>query len=60
MTEPGSGLGLYIRRQLIEMHGGSIRAESPRHGRGSTFWFVLPKGPVRPLDGPTGRKDAEL
>lgn len=52
VTEPGSGLGLYICRQFVEAHGGAIGAESPGAGKGSTFWFTLPKmaappGPMR-------------
>ncbi|MCL4370273.1 MAG: ATP-binding protein, partial [Chloroflexi bacterium] len=38
---PGSGLGLYICRNIIEAHGGRIWAESTL-GQGSTFAFVLP------------------
>lgn len=37
---PGSGLGLYICRRLIEAHGGEIRAES--RDSGNTFSFTLP------------------
>jgi PAS domain S-box-containing protein len=43
----GLGLGLAIARQLVEMHGGAITAESPGPGRGSTFVIRLP---VRPPD----------
>ena len=37
----GDGLGLYICRQIIEAHGGSIWAESVE-GKGATFSFILP------------------
>jgi CheY-like chemotaxis protein len=37
----GSGLGLSISRQLVELHGGRIWAESEL-GKGSTFTFILP------------------
>ena len=39
----GAGLGLTIARQLVEAHGGSIRAES-EVGTGSRFIFELPIG----------------
>jgi two-component system sensor histidine kinase BaeS len=38
----GSGIGLTIARAIVEAHGGSIRAESPGEGQGSTFSFTLP------------------
>jgi PAS domain S-box-containing protein len=38
----GLGLGLTISRQLVEMHGGTLRAESPGTGGGSTFTVELP------------------
>ncbi|HEY0169484.1 MAG TPA: PAS domain S-box protein [Pyrinomonadaceae bacterium] len=42
----GLGLGLAIVRHLVELHGGSVRAESPGEGQGSTFTVLLPVAPV--------------
>jgi CheY-like chemotaxis protein len=38
----GMGLGLSIVRQLVELHGGTARAESEGEGRGTTFVIGLP------------------
>jgi CheY-like chemotaxis protein len=38
----GLGLGLAIARHLIEIHGGTIKAESDGEGRGATFTIKLP------------------
>ena len=40
-SEKGTGLGLYITRQLVQLHGGQINVES-EVGRGSTFSFTIP------------------
>jgi CheY-like chemotaxis protein len=38
----GIGIGLSIARQLVRMHGGSLLAQSPGLGQGSTFTIRLP------------------
>jgi PAS domain S-box-containing protein len=40
-TEQGIGLGLYLCRELVQLHGGTISVESAPK-KGSTFSFVLP------------------
>ncbi len=42
----GLGLGLAIVRQLVELHGGSVRAKSAGHGAGATFIVHLPLSAV--------------
>ena len=39
----GTGLGLYISKQIVVAHGGEIWAESEGKGLGSTFYVRLPK-----------------
>lgn len=43
----GLGLGLSIVKQLIELHGGTIHAESAGEGAGSKFILTFPVSPVR-------------
>jgi PAS domain S-box-containing protein len=46
-TYGGLGLGLYIAREIVEAHGGTIRVES-HPGAGSTFTVELPSEPSPP------------
>jgi signal transduction histidine kinase len=39
----GIGLGLAIVRHVIELHGGTVRADSAGEGRGATFTVTLPR-----------------
>jgi len=48
----GLGLGLAIVKELVELHGGRVRAQSAGAGQGSTFTVVLPSGQ------PAGEEDA--
>ena len=41
-SQAGLGLGLGIVRNLVQLHGGSVRAESRGEGRGATFIVRLP------------------
>ncbi len=63
-TRGGLGIGLALSKRLVEMHHGTITAESRGPGRGSTFELVLPvvstaaprpRAAAPPLPRPAGR-----
>ena len=41
-SDKGTGLGLYISKNIIDAHGGRIWAQNNRSGIGATFFFSLP------------------
>ncbi|HJU79072.1 MAG TPA: sensor histidine kinase [Nitrososphaeraceae archaeon] len=41
-SDSGAGLGLYIAKKIVDMHGGKIWAQNNRGARGATFTFTLP------------------
>lgn len=56
----GLGLGLSIVRHLVELHGGTVQAESPGEGQGATFIVTLPlsEGNRKQDEGTGGHEDA--
>jgi signal transduction histidine kinase len=54
----GTGLGLSLTRQFVELHGGKIWAESEGEGKGSRFLFAIPcQPPVHPEDGQSPKEE---
>ena len=53
---PGSGIGLALVKELVELHGGELGVEASPLG-GASFWFTLPAG-VGHL-GPTSIRQTE-
>ncbi|HSD47212.1 MAG TPA: ATP-binding protein, partial [Pyrinomonadaceae bacterium] len=55
----GLGLGLAIARHLVEIHGGTIRAQSRGEGEGATFTITLPllESTVKAGESPTAKTD---
>ena len=59
----GLGIGLSIAKQLTELHGGTLRAQSKGTGEGSTFILSLPLAPIRDAasgEHPASRRDTKV
>jgi len=54
----GLGLGLAVSKAIVEMHGGTLTAESAGHGKGATFRVELPVGEL-PRETPVVAAEAE-
>jgi two-component system, OmpR family, sensor histidine kinase VicK len=46
-SDVGTGLGLYISKNIVEAHGGIMWAENNSDGKGATFRFTLPLSKVQ-------------
>ncbi len=42
MNTGGSGLGLYLAKEIVRAHNGTVNVSSPGLGKGSTFYVTLP------------------
>jgi PAS domain S-box-containing protein len=60
--EGGLGLGLALVRELVELHGGAVRASSPGRGKGSVFVVEFPtiSSPEMRRLSPTGPRDGTV
>ena len=58
----GLGLGLAIARQLVELHGGTLQAQSKGEGQGSTFTIEIPliSEQLENIDSPIARTSQEI
>lgn len=54
-TYSGLGLGLSLVRQFVELHGGTVIANSDGEGRGSEFIVKLPRGELDSLESSASR-----
>ena len=56
----GLGLGLAIVKQIVELHGGSVKAKSPGPNQGSTFTVILPLQAVHSTEPDRFHPQAEI
>ncbi|MEG4427442.1 MULTISPECIES: PAS domain-containing protein [unclassified Microcoleus] len=50
----GLGLGLAIVRHLVELHGGTVKSDSPGEGQGATLTVRIPLMPIQSQTSPAG------
>ncbi|WP_242728668.1 hybrid sensor histidine kinase/response regulator [Microcoleus vaginatus] len=50
----GLGLGLAIVRHLVELHGGTVKSDSPGEGKGATLTVRIPLMPIQSQTTPAG------
>jgi signal transduction histidine kinase len=55
----GTGLGLTISKQLVEIMGGQIGTFNNPSGTGATFWFELPIDVTEPEEANAGAKGSQ-
>ena len=48
---PGTGIGLFVAREIVAAHGGRLTATSDGRGKGATFRIVLPGAELLPEEG---------
>src|SRR5258708_6832034 len=56
LRQSGLGLGLALVKELVELHGGSVRVKSGGTGKGATFIVSLPLTVLHPLQEPWERE----
>ncbi|HEY7541103.1 MAG TPA: ATP-binding protein [Methylomirabilota bacterium] len=56
----GLGIGLALVRHFVELHGGSVYAESPGEGKGATFVVKLPLMVAELLERPVAARDGGM
>ncbi len=60
IEQTGSGIGLALTKELVGLHGGDVRVQSPdpATGKGSVFTVVLPLDPAESVEAEEGVADA--